>query len=608
MNIAPVGSPSTQVELTLSARKLADKDILSKSDPICFVYKVNPDGFGQMREIGRTETIQNCLNPNWSTKIKLDYYFETKQPLVFKLYDIDDNSMDLSNQDFLGECQCDLADIVAAPNGYLNMKLKAPTFSKGNLIVHAEELDQGQRQVMDFKIQGINLSKKSMFSKPDVFMEFYKFLPDGSRQLAFRSTICKNTVNPDWPPFEIPARALSGTDNDQDFLIEVYAYRSSGSFDAFSHKFIGSCKSTLNKLNGKAGLELPLWNEKKGKQMGNSAPFGILRFQKVILRREYSFLEYIQGGMQLEFAVSVDFTASNGPVHLPQSLHFFNGQIPNQYELAIRSVLEICEHYNHNKIFDAMGFGAKIPPNFEVKHLFPLNVNTFQRQVEGVGGVLEAYKQCLMSTQLYGPTNFEPSICEFAQKARTFPKDGSRYQILLIITDGVITDMQKTKAAIVNASDLPLSIIIVGVGHDSFDKMDELDSDDAFLQANGRVAKRDIVQFVPFREFMPQQSIEHLSTFDREQIKARLAKSVLEEVPDQVTSWAKLYGVPARTSQFISMPRESIDGSSSNRTLPQVPLQNQVYPNVYPEPPPSYNAAIITDQFVKQPPINPNYV
>jgi hypothetical protein len=76
--------------------------------------------------------------------------------------------------------------------------------------------------------------------------------------------------------------------------------------------------------------------------------------------------------MQLEFAVCVDFTASNGPVHLPQSLHFLSGQTPNQYELAIRAVLEICEHYNHSKIFDAMGFGAKIPPNFEVKHLFPL--------------------------------------------------------------------------------------------------------------------------------------------------------------------------------------------------------------------------------------------
>jgi hypothetical protein len=81
---------------------------------------------------------------------------------------------------------------------------------------------------MDFKIQGINLSKKSLFSKPDPFLEFYRFLPDGSRQLAFRSSICKNTVNPDWAQFEIPARSLCGSNYDQEFLIECYAYRTNG--------------------------------------------------------------------------------------------------------------------------------------------------------------------------------------------------------------------------------------------------------------------------------------------------------------------------------------------------------------------------------------------
>jgi len=352
-------------------------------------------------------------------------------------------------------------------------------------------------------------------------------------------------------------------------------------------------------LNGKAGFEIPLWNEKKNKKAdGSSAPFGTLRFMKAILRREYSFIEYISGGMQLEFAVCVDFTASNGPIHTPQSLHYIDNRVPNQYEMAIRSVLEICEHYNHSKIFDAMGFGAKIPPNYEVKHLFPLNVHNFQRQVEGVNGVLNAYKTCLTSTQLYGPTNFEPSIQEFAQKARTFPRDGSRYQILLIITDGVITDMMKTKLAIINASDLPLSIIIVGVGNDDFDKMDELDSDDCLLEFNGRVAKRDIVQFVPFRNFMSQATV-NLSEYDREQIKSRLAKEVLAEVPDQVTSYMKSHNIPARPSQFQSMPQESFDASTSGRTLPQAPQG-------YTEPPPAYSTTI-DDQFVKHPPFNSEY-
>jgi vacuolar-type H+-ATPase subunit F/Vma7 len=43
-------------------------------------------------------------------------------------------------------------------------------------------------------------------------------------------------------------------------------------------------------------------------------------------------------------------------------------------------------------------------------------------------------------------------------------QENQRYQILMIITDGIINDLQKTIDEIVRGSELPLSIIIVGVG------------------------------------------------------------------------------------------------------------------------------------------------
>ena len=51
-----------------------------------------------------------------------------------------------------------------------------------------------------------------------------------------------------------------------------------------------------------------------------------------------------------------------------------------------------------------------------------------------------------------------------------------------------------------NASSLPLSIIIVGVGRANFAAMDELDGDAVRLSYEGKFADRDIVQFVPFRD------------------------------------------------------------------------------------------------------------
>ena len=53
-----------------------------------------------------------------------------------------------------------------------------------------------------------------------------------------------------------------------------------------------------------------------------------------------------------------------------------------------------------------------------------------------------------------------------------------QYFILLMLTDGIVSDMVPTKQAIIAASRLPMSIIIVGVGSANFDDMNELDSDD----------------------------------------------------------------------------------------------------------------------------------
>ena len=52
------------------------------------------------------------------------------------------------------------------------------------------------------------------------------------------------------------------------------------------------------------------------------------------------------------------------------------------------------------------------------------------------------------------------------------------YHILLIITDGTIHDMETVKKLIVDASYLPTSVIIVGVGEEDFEMMEELDSDE----------------------------------------------------------------------------------------------------------------------------------
>lgn len=60
--------------------------------------------------------------------------------------------------------------------------------------------------------------------------------------------------------------------------------------------------------------------------------------------------------------------------------------------------------------------------------------------------MISAYKSSLKNVNLYGPTNFAPIlelVCDMAEEEKV-TQDHQKYFILLIITDGIINDMQKT--------------------------------------------------------------------------------------------------------------------------------------------------------------------
>ena len=205
----------------------------------------------------------------------------------------------------------------------------------------------------------------------------------------------------------------------------------------------------------------------------------------------------------------------------------------NPYETAIDSVGKIIEDYDSDKLFPVLGFGARLPPDGRVSHEFYVNGHPSNPYCERISGVLSAYRSCISQIQLYGPTCFAPSINHVAKVARNFI-DGSQYFILLIVTDGIITDMEQTKSAVVDAAILPISIIIIGVGGADFDAMEELDGDTVRVtDQRGRTASRDIIQFVPMRNFLGVGGPNSQLT------SQYLAKEVLEEIPDQFLGFMK---------------------------------------------------------------------
>ena len=173
------------------------------------------------------------------------------------------------------------------------------------------------------------------------------------------------------------------------------------------------------------------------------------------------------------------------------------------------------------------------PGNKGPSHCFALNGNICDPECDGLEGVIDAYQNSLKKVDLYGPTWFAPvmDMVNTMAEGLEVSQQNQQYMILMIITDGIINDMQKTIDEIVRGSSLPLSIIIVGVGEADFSSMDVLDADDdpLYSQKYKKYMASDIVQFVPFSEFKNDPRM--------------LAKETLEEVPRQFLSFMERQGI-----------------------------------------------------------------
>uniref|UniRef100_A0A8C7Z5F4 Copine-2 n=1 Tax=Oryzias sinensis TaxID=183150 RepID=A0A8C7Z5F4_9TELE len=511
----------TRVELSITAFNLLDRDVASKSDPFCVLFQ---EVDGNWVELGRTETAVNNLNPVFGVKFHVDYHFEEIQKLRFAMFDEDKCATQLYEHDFLGEFICTLGVIVS------NKKLHRPLIlangkpaGKGSITITAQELSDNR--IITLTLSGRKLDKKDFFGKSDPYLEFHKQGEDGKWMLVHRTEVIKNTLDPVWKPFTVPLISLCNGDVDRSIKVsELTLVSLLHHFHTF-FLFFCSC------LPSSSQVEFDCINPKKQKKKKNYKNSGVIIVKSC--------------------KVGIDFTASNGNPREPSSLHYINPLGSNEYLSAILAVGQIIQDYDTTCGKDLIMFFLLIFHNLvknplydsgffflQVSHEFAINFNPTNPFCSGVEGIAQAYSACLPHIRFYGPTNFAPIInhvARFAAQALQQEK-AAQYFTLLIITDGVISDMDETRDAIVQASKLPMSIIIIGVGNADFAAMEFLDGDASVLRSSeGEEAVRDIVQFVPFRDF-------------RNAPKETLAKSVLAELPQQVTQYFKQRNLPPANS------------------------------------------------------------
>ena len=251
-----------------------------------------------------------------------------------------------------------------------------------------------------------------------------------------------------------------------------------------------------------------------------------------------TFVDYLSKGMQINLDIAIDYTASNNENPIP--LHNIKVGNQNDYEKAIESCGSILAFYDFDQLFPVYGFGG-IPlcpqnPSNMVSHCFNINFRN-DPNINGINNILKIYRESLGRIELAGPTYFSPILDKVISEIKNDlvnNQEENHYYVLLILTDGCINDMPQTCDKIVEASYLPLSIIIVGIGNADFSLMDILDGDKNPLKnSRGELTKRDIVQFVQFEDFKKNNAID--SGTD-------LTEEVLKEIPTQVEEYYEKCG------------------------------------------------------------------
>ena len=297
-------------------------------------------------------------------------------------------------------------------------------------------------------------------------------------------------------------------------------------------------------------------------------PNGYMRYISLIDNSEiiqnFSFIDYLKSGVKIALSIGIDFTGSNGHPLDEGTLHCIKYEDLNGYEKAAFAGGNFVGCYDYDQIYQVYGFGAIINSlnNNETSMCFNLNFSD-NPDIRTIDGVLHTYRDCLKKEKITfsGPTEFAPLIKEVI--SRINKEDILEYHILMILTDGNNDDLQATKDILVEASLLPLSVIIIGIGNGNFDKMKELDGDTVPLTSStGKKRMRDIVQFVPFSKYQDNPN--------------QLMMEVLAELPTQIVEYYRYKNLnPIKIKNLLQkIPEISDNNNKINNINNTIPILN----------------------------------
>lgn len=569
-------APTTKIRLFLRGSNLAKTITGQQPNTQCRIYIDPTTTPAKYKTEAETEIVSNSSNPSFPTSIPLDYECGSQLLIYVDVYACKAKGKNNSSPELecLGRVTFDVRDILSNP-----AKTKASRLRKGGAIyAYIEQVFSSKNECLSLQLRAQSLvftksklrnslaaSTPLTLGKPTTYFQLSRPASSSSSPwvVVYRSPSVKESNTPMWDEALIDLNSIcsDGTASSASRVrISIYTKKKKkckeiGSFETTIQYLIASCQAeeayrSTFELQPKV-IKGRQSNEKRGKIMIVSATMqrpdearqqsqrmmkGVLSradsnpLQVIISSSTSKFSDYVNAGLDIDLCVAIDFTSSNGDPKKPGTLHysrdFSRDGMSNDYTNAIESIVGEVEKYSKTKEFPVWGFGAKFPSDaspkltmeeLPVQHFFQCGQT---QSAIGTQGVLDAYRYVFeLEFCMSGPTVILPVLKAALSRANNVHKDPTakqlKYAVLLILTDGVVNDLDSTKKLILKYRHLPLSFVVVGIGRADFTAMNEWNKEQPDLR--GRFT------FVEFRTLQ----------FDLE----ALSSKALERLPDDVNDY-----------------------------------------------------------------------
>ncbi|CAG8747261.1 15318_t:CDS:1, partial [Racocetra fulgida] len=411
-------------------------------------------------------------------------------------------------QDFVGEFITDIGSILGRQRGVMQGNLTRHGEKRGEIIIAAREVRNENSKQYKLHVSGYNIPISSFMTKEKTYYEIVR-ITEENEFTVYRSN-SSSSKNAEWEPMFLSENDLWNNVNDSN-KIGFKCFRNGRK----EPKLLCNKIWTIDDFIKNAGSLQRIVFEKNGEI-------------RLSYKKEKTFLDYLEGGLEIQLSIAVDFTASNYDRGI--DLHGLYSK-NSEYERAMHFVGTILEKYNSDDQISVYGFGGRFYGSAIASHNFLLTSDG-SSHATGISRAIDTYKHSLKNVNLSGPTNFSPIIRTISNNLKELGSiQNNVYVILLIITDGIISDLDNTIEAIMDATIYPLSIVIVGVGNANFGNMKLLADQLLKRKWDSNLRPRDIVHFVRMNDFV------------RDNINIDLPKAVLKEIPGQIMEYMMINNI-----------------------------------------------------------------